>query len=232
MITCTSSARPLEISGGDIHPDHRSSPGADSSDSGLASAIMRSLAPPSRSCSLSAISVAAGVSRILRPSTSSLNATSGLHSACATSTSTTCAVSVGGLLWKANLAGWLANRPCTVILVPSASPDGDTSLSSPSSSDSSAPCCPAGLLATHSLLTAPMDASASPLKPRVPMAARSSAPPSLLVACLFTAKVSSSAEIPCPSSVTTIRSNPPRWISTWTEVAPASMEFSSSSLTT
>ena len=55
---------------------------------------------------------------------------------------------------------------------------------------------------------------------------------SLLVAWRSRASLASSGDMPEPSSVTTIRAAPPPWTSTRTRRAPASTEFSTSSLTT
>ena len=81
-------------------------------------------------------------------------------------------------------------------------------------------------------LTAEMAARASPRKPRVPIFPRSSSQRSLLVAWRKKAVGSSSGAMPQPLSVTRIRPMPPRWISTTTAEAPASMVFSTSSFTT
>ena len=77
-----------------------------------------------------------------------------------------------------------------------------------------------------------MAASASPRKPRVPMASRSYSLRILLVAWRRKAVSASPAAMPQPSSVTRIRVMPPCWTSTVTVAAAASMAFSMSSLTT
>jgi hypothetical protein len=74
-------------------------------------------------------------------------------------------------------------------------------------------------------------ASASPLKPRVIMLSRSAAFDILLVAWRFSATGRSSRAIPHPLSVTRIKVIPPCFISTIISLAPASIEFSTSSLT-
>ena len=80
--------------------------------------------------------------------------------------------------------------------------------------------------------TAPMEAKASPLNPRVPMADRSSWVLILLVAWRIKARAIWSLSIPHPLSVTRIMLIPPSRISMVMAVEPASMEFSTSSLTT
>ena len=72
---------------------------------------------------------------------------------------------------------------------------------------------------------------ASPLKPRVPIPIRSSAVLSFDVAWLRYAFLTSSFSIPEPLSVTRIKLVPPSLISTVILVAPASIEFSTSSFT-
>ena len=79
--------------------------------------------------------------------------------------------------------------------------------------------------------TAEMAASASPRKPRVPMASRSYSVRSLLVAWRRKARGSWSAGMPLPSSVTRTKVMPPWLISTTTLDAPASTAFSTSSFT-
>ena len=80
--------------------------------------------------------------------------------------------------------------------------------------------------------TPPMEARASPRKPRVWTRKRSSASWSLLVAWAAKASGRSSAWTPQPSSATRISSTPPCSTSTSTRRAPASMAFSRSSLRT
>ena len=81
-------------------------------------------------------------------------------------------------------------------------------------------------------LTAQMEASASPRKPSVPMRSRSSGRSTLLVACRRNAFGTSSRSMPQPLSVTRMSRTPPCPISTVMAVAPASIEFSTSSFTT
>src|SRR5205085_8213811 len=77
--------------------------------------------------------------------------------------------------------------------------------------------------------TAPIEASASPRKPRVAARSRSSIVTILLVAKRATASGRSSCSIPAPSSATRMRRTPPSTSSTATETAPASRLFSSNS---
>src|SRR5262249_13811731 len=92
--------------------------------------------------------------------------------------------------------------------------------------------CPAARDCSVTCATPPMDAKASPRKPRVRTWKRSSAVASLLVAWLAKARGRSSASMPQPSSTTRISSAPPCSTSMSMRVAPASTEFSSNSLTT
>src|SRR6185312_910275 len=72
---------------------------------------------------------------------------------------------------------------------------------------------------------------ASPRKPRVRIWERSSSL-SFEVAWRSTARTRSSRSMPLPSSVTRIRLKPPPWATTSMRLAPASIAFSTSSLTT
>ena len=80
--------------------------------------------------------------------------------------------------------------------------------------------------------TAAIEESASPRKPRVTRLDRSASLAILEVACLRKAFVIWSASMPQPLSVTRTRSMPPFLISIVMAVAPASIAFSVSSLTT
>ena len=80
--------------------------------------------------------------------------------------------------------------------------------------------------------TAATDASASPRKPSVRMVSRSDFSAILLVAWRRNAVGTSSRAIPQPSSAMRIKVVPPFLISTVMCLAPASMEFSTSSLMT
>ena len=81
-------------------------------------------------------------------------------------------------------------------------------------------------------IPAEIDANASPRKPSVPIAFRSSALLIFEVACRSNASTASSRVIPSPSSVIFRSRRPPASISIVTRVAPASMAFSTSSLAT
>ena len=173
-----------------------------------------------------------GVSRTLRPSTLTVKPMVGLQRACETTMSTMAADSVEGRFWKERRAGILANKLQTSMTVPGAIPAGSNGFFAPSSTPIRMPSEFSVRLATLRRLTMPMLANASPRNPSVCMALRSLAVASLLVACRVTANSSSSAGIPPPSSMTEIRSKPPRSISTRIRDAPASMLFSTNSLTT
>ena len=82
------------------------------------------------------------------------------------------------------------------------------------------------------LLTAAMEAKASPLKPKVVNLYKSSSSSILLVACLEKAKTASSLSIPLPLSMTFICLVPASSNSTLISVLPASILFSTNSLTT
>jgi len=79
--------------------------------------------------------------------------------------------------------------------------------------------------------TEAIDGSASPRKPRVPTRVRSSKLRIFEVAWRSMAKSASSSDIPQPLSRTSRRLRPPASRSTSMVVAPASMAFSTSSLT-
>ena len=119
------------------------------------------------------------------------------------------------------------------MVVPSGHPALSTAAGTPPSRDKVAPAtAPWVRENTSRRLTAEMAARASPRKPRVPMAERSWAVRSLLVAWRRKAVGSSSGAMPQPLSVTRMEDMPPFWISTVTAEAPASMAFSTSSFTT
>ena len=82
-----------------------------------------------------------------------------------------------------------------------------------------------------SFATAPIEGSASPRKPSVRIRKRSSSS-SLEVAWRSTASARSPDVMPSPSSVTPIRRRPPPSVKMSIRLAPASMAFSTSSLTT
>jgi hypothetical protein len=130
-------------------------------------------------------------------------------------------------------AGVLKKMLCTVTVVPGGPGAGRGSLTrSPSTSIRPASSAPVGRETTDMRLTDASDARASPRKPRVPIASRSSVVLILLVACGATARASSANAMPQPSSVTRTRSRPPFSIATSMREAPASSAFSTSSFTT
>ena len=106
----------------------------------------------------------------------------------------------------------------------------------PTSPPSQATRCPTSASPVRVMIehraTDPIEARASPRKPRLAMCMRSSGSRSLLVAWAAKASSRSSAPMPIPSSVTRIRRAPPSSRSTWIRVAPASNAFSTSSFTT
>src|SRR5579875_2361266 len=142
--------------------------------------------------------------------------------------------SVAGERKNLSRAGWVANRSRTATLVPCAPPYGSRSRRAPTSKRSSTPEAVAEVRDAISTrpAAAMMLGSASPRKPSVRMARRSSELASLLVAWRLHAVSISSGGIPQPLSTTRIRSRPPRWSSTTMARAPASIAFSTNSLTT
>ena len=137
---------------------------------------------------------------------------------------------------EGGVAGPVEEAGCplgTTMVVPRGQPASSTGPATPPSREREAP---RGLSAVRVMTstrdTAAMAARASPRKPRVPMASRSLARRSLLVAWRRKAVGSSAAGMPLPSSVTRRKVRPPWEISTVTLQAPASMAFSMSSLAT
>ena len=88
------------------------------------------------------------------------------------------------------------------------------------------------LVRSSTWATLAMLASASPRKPSVWIASKSSCVRILLVAWRRNAVGTLSASMPVPSSLTSISSTPPRRMVTLICAAPASMAFSQSSFTT
>ena len=119
------------------------------------------------------------------------------------------------------------------MVVPRGQPACSTGPATPPSRDREAPSGASWVrLITSMRETAEMAASASPRNPRVPMASRSYSVRSLLVAWRRKAVFIWGAGMPQPSSVTRRKVRPPWAISTVTDLAPASMAFSISSLAT
>ena len=130
-------------------------------------------------------------------------------------------------------AGVLKNRSRTTMVVPTGQPAASQDRSLPPSKDRWEPSRSSRVRVSSSTrLTAAVAARASPRKPRVPMAARSSWVRSLEVAWRRKAVRASSRLMPQPSSLTRRKLMPPFCSSTVTVLAPASMAFSTSSFTT
>jgi len=144
-----------------------------------------------------------------------------------------CLFSVVSDFRNLSLAGRLKNKSSTLTRVPAAAAIEEVSAGSPPSMVNFAPTgfCRVFVIRVNRE-TEPIEASASPLKPRVWILKRSSARLSLLVACRETASANSSAGIPLPSSVTWIKRLPACITSISIFSAPASMAFSRSSFTT
>jgi hypothetical protein len=143
-----------------------------------------------------------------------------------------CPCSVTSLRRNLRRAGRLKNRSRTSIVVPGGCAAGIISPTLPASTLTlaarSASTCREVISKRD---TDAIDGSASPRKPSVTMAPRSSAEEILLVAWRSSASVSSAAGIPAPSSRTRVSRTPPDSISTSIQRAPASRLFSTSSLT-
>src|SRR5947207_3603478 len=143
------------------------------------------------------------------------------------------AVSVAGCLRNLSRAGVLKNSRLTLTRVPTGLPAGPAAICEPPSSSTRYPSPPSPRRLTASTrATAAMLASASPRNPRVRIVRRSSSERILLVACRKNASGRSTGAIPSPSSTTSIRPCPAASILTWIRDAPASIAFSTSSLTT
>ena len=144
-----------------------------------------------------------------------------------------CVSSVVSLRTNLRRAGTLKNRSRTSMVVPGGCAAGRTLVSAPPSTSSCAACsAPAARETIRSRDTEPIEGSASPRKPSVVTASRSSSEAILLVACRASAIGSSPAAMPQPSSRTRTSATPPRSMSISMRVAPASSAFSTSSLTT
>ncbi len=129
--------------------------------------------------------------------------------------------------------GVLKNRLRTSTVVPTGQPQGMTAEAWPPWTSIIAPAGEsAHRLRRVSRLTSAIEAKASPRNPSVRTRNRSSAEAILLVAWLATARGRSSAGMPHPLSTTRTSSMPPASSDTSMRVAPASMAFSTNSLTT
>src|SRR5438067_2097313 len=149
-------------------------------------------------------------------STSRMIPTVGFARASSPTSRTMTAVSVAGCLRNLRRAGVLKNSRLTLTRVPSGLPTGPAATCDPPSTITRYPSPPSPVRLTASTrATAAMLASASPRNPRVRIVRRSS-----------------TEAIPSPSSTTSIRPCPAASILTWIRDAPASIAFSTSSLTT
>src|SRR6184192_1676578 len=166
-------------------------------------------------------------------STSRMIPTVGFARASSPTSRTMTAVSVAGCLRNLRRAGVLKNSRLTLTRVPSGLPTGPAATCDPPSTITRYPSPPSPVRLTASTrATAAMLASASPRNPRVRIVRRSSSERILLVACRKNASGRSTGAIPSPSSTTSIRPCPAASILTWIRDAPASIAFSTSSLTT
>ena len=173
-----------------------------------------------------------GVLKTTAPLWVTLNAISGRARANRETHSTQCERSVAEVPMNLSRAGVLKNRFATSTVVPGGQPTGPRHVRVPPSSEMLVPSALSGSrVVIFRCATAPMLGSASPRKPIVAMRCRSSSPPILLVAKRCTARGTSSGGIPWPLSMTRISFVPPSASSTSMRVAPASIEFSTSSLT-
>src|SRR6266513_2176442 len=173
------------------------------------------------------------VSSTRRPSAPSVIATVGCASASSLPSRTMTAVSVAGCLRNLRRAGVLKNSRLTLTRVPTGLPAGPAPICAPPSTSTRYPSpLSRGRLTASTRATAAMLASASPRNPRVRIVRRSSSERILLVACRKNASGRSTGAIPSPSSTTSIRPCPAASMRTWIRDAPASIAFSTSSLTT
>src|SRR5918998_5517324 len=118
------------------------------------------------------------------------------------------------------------------MVVPLGCAAGETRASAPPSTATFVPAPSPVEVVRQNAETLATEARASPRKPKVVTASRSETFSILLVACRSTESGASSGDIPAPSSRTRRCDVPPSPSSTSTLVAPASKEFSTSSLTT
>src|ERR1700682_4928412 len=143
------------------------------------------------------------------------------------------AVSVAGCFKNLSRAGVLKNSRLTLTRVPAGLPTGPLAICAPPSTSTRYPSPPSpGRLTASTRAPAAILASASPRNPSVWIVRRSSSEWILLVACRRNASGRSTGAIPIPSSTTSIRRCPAPSMPTWIRDAPASIAFSTSSLTT
>src|SRR6056297_387931 len=178
-------------------------------------------------------SAAPGRLRLALPLCLSSKATSIRASARRLTSSSMWLYSVRSVFRNLRRAGVLKNRSRTSMTVPGGVANGSMSPALPPSHSMRMPdSAPSGREPSDSRDTEAMLASASPRKPRLATASRSSSEAILLVACGCSASAISSPGMPPPSSVMRIRRSPPPSISIRIRRAPASRLFSASSLTT
>ena len=136
-----------------------------------------------------------------------------------------------GFLRNFNLAGVFSNSPSTSHVVPRALPHGVISVIAPNFALSLYESSPLQEVICM-VLTAAIDAKASPLNPREEILSRSFAEHIFEVACGSMQRVRSSLLIPAPSSDILMEVMPPFSMEISIFLAPASIQFSTSSLTT
>ena len=158
----------------------------------------------------SASSATAASSTSTRPPWRRVKPTCGQASAVRVTSSLTCPTSVAGAFRNLRRAGTLPNRSATSTRVPTGVPTSRASTLARRAP--SPPACRRGRRRAASISvvrdTAAMLASASPRKPSVAIAPRSSTDCSLLVAWRAKAVTASSALMPSPSSTTAISAVP------------------------
>ena len=174
-----------------------------------------------------------GAKKASSPSLMKRSEMSGLPSAQRSAAERQAEVSVRSDFKNLSRAGVLKKRSRTLIVVPSGQPQGSIISMSPASTLMRTPSLAPRLRVVSSMCeTAEIAASASPRKPKVPMASSPRSFCSLLVAWRRKQTPASSGSMPLPSSVTRMSDVPPPRISTVTFFAPASKAFSHSSLMT
>ena len=159
------------------------------------------------------------------------NEISGCASACCCTTAAMAEDSAESDFMNFIRAGVLKKRSRTRMVVPCGQPAGCCDVTTPPSRCRLTPSASAVFVSRSMRLTDEIAARASPRKPSVPMAARSSLVRILLVAWRRNAVGASSGAMPQPLSVTRRNVIPPFWTSTVICVAPASTAFSTSSFT-
>ena len=162
----------------------------------------------------------------------SVNSTCGCAMASRFTTSATAWFSARSDFRNFSRAGTLENRSRTSMMVPGLPAAGRAfSLALRSTVMAKASEAPCARERSVSLAMEPIEGSASPRKPSVRMANRSSSA-SLEVACRSTDSARSPGPMPQPLSVTRMRLKPPEAVTTSISVEPASSAFSTSSFTT